>query len=100
MYNCGFSTSFGEHWDFKSVHLRPFRGGGLMAMGFLTSSSQPLPQARGKAASNGSEGVRRSHPGKKNFKLTPSDLVGFSVFVFLLTYRDVNYSHHHPESGK
>ena len=29
-----------------------------------------------------------SHPEKKNFKLILSDLVGFSVFVFLQTYRD------------
>lgn len=63
-----------------------------MAMGFLTSSSQSLPQARGKVASNGSEGVRWSYPEKKNFKLILSDLVGFSVFVFLHTYRDVHYA--------
>ena len=71
-----------------------------MAMGFLTSSSQSLPQARGKVASNSSEGIRWSHPEKKNFKLILSDLVGFSVFVFLQTYRDVHYSYHHLESGK
>ena len=66
----------------------------------LPDAVQSLPQARGKVASNSSEGIRWSHPEKKNFKLILSDLVGFSVFVFLQTYRDVHYSYHHLESGK
>lgn len=67
--------------------------------GVLTSSQPSTPGQRQVAVVFLRELVVSSRE-EEFLKLILWIWVGFSVFVFLPTYRDVNYSHHHPESGK